>query len=136
MKRHPLSRRCRRRAVAATEFAVCLPVLILLVLGSLECCSMIFLKQSLSVAAYEAAHTSLQADATSADGQATAMAILADRSVRGGQVTVADGDLGAVAEGDYFTVVVSAPTDQNRVVPLNFFAGRRLTAVATFMKEF
>ncbi|MEQ8850002.1 TadE/TadG family type IV pilus assembly protein [Botrimarina sp.] len=126
----------RRRGLAATEFAVCLPVLMLLLLGSLECCSMIFLKQSISVAAYEGAHKALLPGATAAEAEAAAMAVLADRGVRGGQATAAGGNLGAVAAGDYFTVVVSAPTDQNRVVPLRFFGASRLSATATFMKEF
>ena len=48
-KRH----RRTRRAVAAVEFAVCLPVIIMLVFGAIEASSFIFLKQSLNVAAYE-----------------------------------------------------------------------------------
>ena len=55
--------RRRRHGAAATEFAVCLPVLMLLLLGMLEACTMIFLKQSLAVAAYEGGHTALAADA-------------------------------------------------------------------------
>ena len=42
-----------RSGVAAVEFAVCLPVLVVLILGSIECCSMIFLRQSLAIVAYE-----------------------------------------------------------------------------------
>jgi len=42
-----------RRAVAASELAVCLPILVLLVLAMIESCTMIFLKQSLTVSAYE-----------------------------------------------------------------------------------
>ncbi len=40
----------RRRGVAATEFAVCLPIIVLLVLGTIEACSLIFLKQTLAIA--------------------------------------------------------------------------------------
>lgn len=125
----------RRRGVAATEFAVCLPVLILLLLGTIECCSMIFLKQALSVAAYEAAHTALLPDATSADARRTGDAMLADRNVRSGTIQVLPGSLASVAEGAFFEVRVSAPTDANRVLPLSFFGGQRLTASAIFMKE-
>lgn len=125
----------QRRGVAATEFAVCLPVLLLLLLGTLECCSMLFLQQSLSAAAYEAGHTALVADATAADARATGAAVLGDRRVRGGSVTLVPANLSAVREGDYFEVRVSAPTDGNRVLPLSFFAGRTLTATAVFMKE-
>jgi hypothetical protein len=125
----------QRRGVAATEFAVCLPVLLVLLLGTVECCSMLFLQQSLSAAAYESGHAALAADATAADARATGDAILADRRVRGGNVTLAPANLASVREGEYFEVRVSAPTDGNRVLPLSFFAGRTLTATAVFMKE-
>lgn len=96
---------------------------------------MIFLQQSLSVAAYEAGHTALQPDATSADATATANAVFADRRVQSGTLQVAPGNLGAVPEGTFFEVRASAPTDANRVIPLSFFGGQTLTATAVFMKE-
>ncbi len=68
-----------RRGVAAAEFAVCLPVMVLLVLGMVETCSMVFLKQSLAVAAYEGAHTAVKPGATSADVRAVCDNILRDR---------------------------------------------------------
>lgn len=125
----------RRRGAAATEFAVCLPVLILLLLGTIECCSMIFLKQALAVAAYEAGHTALMPDATAADAQLTGDAMLADRNVRSGTVQLVPGNLASVAEGDYFEVRVSAPADANQILPLSFFGGQQLSASAFFMKE-
>lgn len=124
-----------RRGIAATEFAVCLPVLMLLLLGSIESCSMIFLQQSLAVAAYEAGHTALQPDATTADATATANAVLADRRVSSGTLQVVPGSVEAVAEGTFFEIRVSAPTEANRVIPLSFFGNRTLTATAVFMKE-
>lgn len=53
-----------RRGLAAIEFAICLPVLALLVFGSLEATAFIFLKQSLHVAAYEGVRNGSRADAT------------------------------------------------------------------------
>lgn len=129
------SQTTRRRGVAATEFAVCLPVMILLLLGTIECCSMIFLKQSLAVAAYEAGHTALKPDATDAEARASADRVLTDRRIRSATVQLVPGSLGAVAEGDFFEVRVTAPTDANRVLPLSFFGGRTLSASAVFMKE-
>ena len=134
--RHPsTSRRPARRGVAATEFAVCLPMLLLLLLGMLECCSMIFLKQSLSVAAYEGAHTALAPGATDADVQRVGAAILTDRRVAGGAVRVQPGPLSSIREGEYVSVQVTAPTDANAILPARFFRGRVLQATATMMKE-
>lgn len=124
-----------RRGVAATEFAVCLPVLMLLLLGTLECCSMIFLKQTLSVAAYEAGHAALAPGATSAQARSAAQAILAQRRINSGAVQIAPRPLETIAEGEFFDISVTAPTNANRVLPLNFFGGRTLSATASFMKE-
>jgi Flp pilus assembly protein TadG len=119
------SNRQARRGVAATEFAVCLPVLMLLLLGTIECCSMIFLKQTLAVAAYEAGHAALAPGATTAQAQAAAQAILTERRIAGGTITIAPRPLESI----------TAPTNTNRVLPLNFFGGRTLTATASFMRE-
>lgn len=124
-----------RRGVAATEFAVCLPVLMLLLLGTIECCSMIFLKQTLAVAAYEGGHAALAPGATSAQARAAAEAILTQRRITGASVQIAPRALESIAEGEFFDVRVTAPTNSNRILPLKFFGGRTLTATASFMRE-
>ena len=62
---HAVAPRVNRRAVATVELAVCLPVLALLVLGSIEAASFIFLKQTLQVAAYEGSVRAGRARSTS-----------------------------------------------------------------------
>jgi hypothetical protein len=42
-----------RTAAAAAELAICLPLIVFLLLASLEACSMIFLDHSLTIASYE-----------------------------------------------------------------------------------
>lgn len=96
---------------------------------------MIFLKQALAVAAYEAGHTALLPDATTADAQRAGDAVLADRRIRGGAIQLNPGNLSAVAEGAFFTTTASARTDTNRVLPLSFFGGQTLSSSAVFMKE-
>lgn len=124
-----------RRGVAAAEFAVCLPVLVLLLLGMIETCSMVFLKQSLACAAYEGAHTALMPDATAADVRRVAEGILADRRIQGGVVQVTPGNLASLPEGEYLEVTISAPTDRNGMIPGRFFRGQTLSSTAVMMKE-
>ncbi|MEN1682193.1 MAG: TadE/TadG family type IV pilus assembly protein [Planctomycetota bacterium] len=124
-----------RRGVAATEFAVCLPVLVLLLLGMIETCTMIFLKQSLACAAYEGVHTAVAPNATSADVRRICEGILADRRVQGANIDITPADITRVPEGEYMTITISAPTNSNGVIPLRFFQGRTLTSAATMMKE-
>lgn len=124
----------RRRGVAAAELAVCLPVMILLVVGAVETSSMIFLKQSLTVAAFEGGRTAVIPDATADDVEATCRDILTDRRVNGGSIVV--GDIEGTAIGDFIRVEVSAPCDQNTIIAGRFFRNRTLTGEATYMKEF
>ncbi len=48
------SRGKRRRGVAVVELAVCLPVLVLILLSTIEACVMLQLKQNVTITAYEA----------------------------------------------------------------------------------
>ena len=124
-----------RRGLAATEFAVCLPVLLLVVLGMMETCSMIFLKQSMAIAAYEGAHQAVKPDATAAEVQTVCQSILADRRVRDAVVTVTPNNLPALAVGEYIEIQVTAPSESNNMLPLRFFRGKVLDASAVVMKE-
>ncbi len=124
-----------RRGVAATEFAVCLPVIVLLVLGMIECCTMIFLKQSLTIASYEGIRTALEDRAVSTDVRRTSQQILTQRRVQGGTINVSPANIPGVPTGQFITVTVTAPADRNSVIPGSFFRGQILSASATMMKE-
>ena len=128
--------RRRRRGVAATEFAVCLPIIVLLVIGTIEACSMIFLKQSLAIAAYEGARTAIIPGATKAQVEAACQQILTDRKVTGGTVTIKPTNIDALNPGEFVDVTVSAPCSSNSVVPIRFYRGRTLSSTASMMIEF
>jgi Flp pilus assembly protein TadG len=132
----PFSRTRRDRGVAATELAVCLPVIVLLVIATIEACSAVFLKQSLTVAAYEGARTAVQANATPNSVQNACDQILKDRRINGFKVTVNPTNIAALSPGDYVDVTVAAPCASNSVVPLTFYRGRNMTAKASMMIEF
>jgi Flp pilus assembly protein TadG len=133
----PLSQvRRARRGVAAAELAVCLPVVVLLVIATIEACSMVFLKQSLSVAAYEGVRTAITANATETNVRAACNQILSDRRIDGGTVTIRPRNIGALKPGDFVDVTVSAPCGRNTVVPNTFYRGKTLSATASMMIEF
>lgn len=125
----------RTKGLAATELAVCLPVIVLLVLAMIEACTMIFLKQSLTISSYEGIRTALRSNADAAAVQQACDDVLADRRVLGGNVVITPADFRALAPGEYVQVTVSAPTDPNSVIPGSFLRGRTLSATATMMKE-
>ena len=129
-------RSASRQGVAATEFAVCLPIMMLLLLAMIESCTMIFLKQSLTVTAYEGVRTALEECAVGTDVQSTCQQILTDRRIQGATVTINPPNFEALSPGEYIEVAVSAQADSNSVLPGSFFSGKTLTATATMMKEF
>src|SRR3954464_14476702 len=125
----------RKRGVAAAELAVCLPVVVLIVIATIESCSAMFLKQSLTVAAYEGARTAIATGGTAATVQTICGDILKDRRVQGSLVKVNPVDIASLKPGDLVSVTVSAPCNLNSPVPTTFYRGRVLTTSATMMIE-
>ncbi|HEX2477189.1 MAG TPA: TadE family protein [Lacipirellulaceae bacterium] len=123
------------RGVAAVELAVCLPIVVLLVVATIEACSAVFLKQSLTVAAYEGVRMALVEGATAGNVQASCNQVLADRTIEGGTITISPSDIASLKVGEFVNVTVSAPCDENSIVPANFYRGRRMSATASMMIE-
>lgn len=103
-----------RRGTATVELAVCLPVLSLLVFGSMQACDMIYLKHGLTTAAYEGSLEASRPDATTASVQSRVEQVLTLRGVESGVcvITAAD-DIGQLAPGDDIRLVVRAPVAAN-----------------------
>ena len=120
--------------MAAAEFAVCLPLLMILFIGTIEACTMTYLKQTLSVAAYEGARKALQFGATDTIVAGSANAILTSRNVQGGTVTVGPGPVEDQPIQTWITVTVQAPAATNSVIS-SFYSSQTITASATMMKE-
>lgn len=126
--------RPRRKAVAAVEFAVCLPVLVLLVFGSIEASSFIFLKQTLSVACYEGIREAAKSGATDVDATARAQAILDSRGVNDFEIEFPSG-VADLERGEQVVCEVSAPTRTNSPLAGEFVTNRVLTARVVMLKE-
>ncbi|MCS7465272.1 pilus assembly protein [Stieleria sp. ICT_E10.1] len=126
--------RRKRDGVAAVEFAVCLPVIVLLVFGSIEASSFIFLKQSLSVACYEAAREASQSGSTEAEADARGLAILESRSVNDFEIRFPSG-VDELQRGEQVVCEVSAPTRTNSPIAGEFVTNRTLVARVVMLKE-
>ena len=77
-----------RKAAAVIELAVCLPVMVLIVFGSLEVAGTIFLKQTLTSAAHEGALTGMRQNAQESEITTRVDQILTARNVTGCTVQV------------------------------------------------
>ncbi len=111
-RKHPvfdaLKRRPRKRGAATVELAVCLPVLVLLVFGSIEASSFVFLKQSLQVAAYEGVREAARAGQTASASTARAQNILDSRQVRNASIRFPAVSPNDAVRGQQIVVEVSA----------------------------
>ncbi|MFY9255044.1 MAG: TadE family protein [Fuerstiella sp.] len=125
-----------RSGVAAAEFAVCLPILLVIVIGTIEACSMIYLKQSLSVAAYEGVRAALKPGAETADVDAACKQILTARKVSGATVTITPGDFASRPEQTWITVRVVTTGGANSVISGWSYDNLVIDGEATMMKEF
>ncbi|MEO8494398.1 MAG: TadE family protein [Planctomycetota bacterium] len=132
MKRHSTT---ARRGVAAVEFAVILPVLLLLVLGTVEATSMIYLKQSIQIAAYEGARVALVPGSNKNNVIGACNQILKDRNVQGATVTVTPAAIKNQPYGTFIQVKVRAPCKLNGFFPPWFYVGKSLVAQVEMMKE-
>ena len=111
-----------RRGTAVVELAICLPVLTLVIFGSIEACNVIFLKQTLIEAGYEGALVGSQTRATEAEIVQRVQNVLTARNIVGANVSV-DGNgtnFNALRPGDLFTVHVDATVAGNIHVPIRF----------------
>ena len=127
--------RRKRRGTAVVEAAVCLPVIVLLVFASIECCSMIFLDQALYVASYEGIRKAVHPHATNEEVIERCNEILVARDVAGVTCTLDPADIEGLDRGVNISVTVSAPCDDNRIMPSWFFGGRVLSTSITMVKE-
>src|SRR5882762_9040916 len=104
LRRRSPSKGRSRSGVAAVEFAVCLPVVMLVVFASIEASSMIFLKIDLQTTAYESARVGSAPTGTSADAISRGNDFLTQRNVHGGTVQTSPADITTVPVGGQFTV--------------------------------
>jgi TadE-like protein len=124
-----------RQAAAAAELAICLPLIVFLLLASLEACSMIFLDHSLTIASYEGIRVAINYDGKNADVLARCNEILTDRGVEDSSIGISPANVANVDRGDRITVTVSAPCDANALLPPWFYGGKTLTCSTTMVKE-
>lgn len=128
-------KRNRRRGAAAVEFAVCLPVLVLIVFGSIEASTMIFLKQTLNVAAYEATREAIRDGSSNADADTRARNILNARNVTGFDIRFVNGESFDAERGDEIVVEVTAPSAPNSPLLGQFISDRVVISRVVMVKQ-
>ena len=135
-KRHRIGTgRKRRKGAAVVELAVCLPVILFIVLGSIEAASMLFLKQALVQSAYEGAKVAIRNEGNNSDAIAAIQAVAAGRRIDDLQITLSPPNVKDATRGEFIRITVTAPGDANSLIPFGPFRGQFLTAQAVMAKE-
>ena len=129
------SRGKKRLGAAAAELALCLPLIVFLLLASLEACSMIYLDHGLTIASYEGVRVAINYDGTNANALAKANQIISARGIAGASVTFTPSNVANVNKGNPIKVTVTAPCNSNAIVPPWFYGGKTLTCSTTMVKE-
>lgn len=124
-----------RFGAAVVEVAVVLPLFVIIILGTIEACSVIFLQQSLEVAAYEGARVSIVPRSNAGNVEAAASLQLEGRGIQDFSVTVVPSNFSTQPYGTFVRVQVSAPCNTNSLLFSTIYRSRTLTAEVEMMLE-
>ena len=129
----------RRRATATVELAICFPVMFLLTIGTMDVCSMLFLKETITMAAYEGARRGMARDRTNTDATNRVMEFLDERNVAyevANVVSFSSTDFDSANTLDNVTITVTVPCSGNLIIPSAMFDDLTMTAAVTMRKEY
>lgn len=102
-----------RAALAVTELAVGLPVILIVAMGTMEACTMIRLRQKLKIIAYEGARVGVLPEAGIANVNYQCEILSRDQSINAVSVAATPGDPATLESGDWFQVQTTAPFNSN-----------------------
>ncbi len=129
----------RRKAAATVEFAICLPVLITLTLGTMDLCNVIFLRETATLAAYEGARRGVGRGRTNEDVTARIVDFLNDRNIQfdtAQVVTFSSPNFTDAPTLENVTTTVSLPYAGNTIIPTQLFGDLTVRASVTLRKEY
>lgn len=126
--------RKRRRGAAAVEFAVVLPVFVILVFGMIEYGRMVMVQQVITNASREGARKAVLDGATTSSVQTAVTSYLTSAKVNGGSAAVSP-DPTTAASGDPITVTVNIPFSAVSWLPSPMYLGGKTLSASTTMRR-
>lgn len=128
------SRRRNRRGAALTELAICLPILSIVTLGSIEAANGIYVRQKLVSVSYDLARGAAAHGDTSKTFGAKATALFKTYGIKGGTYSLSPSNLATAKPGDRITITVSAPMSRNSIGLTRLYGKIRSSASLTMTK--
>ncbi|MDX1927183.1 MAG: TadE family protein [Pirellulaceae bacterium] len=129
------SERSRRPGAAMIEFAICMPVFFLIAMGTIETCRMIYLRQSLKLAAYECARVGIMPGMTPEVLKDQCDVILGGRRVRNYQLVCTPTNPADLKFGELFKVTVNVSAEENALIRAWFYQKKILSESVSIMAE-
>ena len=124
-----------RRAAATLELALCLPIIVTVVLGTIEAANSVFLKQTLTIAAYEAARVASASDGTSAAAALRAQEIMNAKNLTTFQFQMTPSSLTNVAAGTEISVTITSLANANSLSPTWYSSTTKMTATMRMIRQ-
>lgn len=118
------------------ELAICLPIFFMIIMASIETCRMIYVRQSLKIAAYECARIGIIPKMTRASLQDQCDAILQGRRIKGYTFDCEPADPSTLKYGDLFRTHVRASAEDNDLLGTWFYRNKTFEASVAIMAEY
>ena len=138
--RHSVTRSQRlsrnRSGTAAVECALCIPVVVILMLGTLELCSAIYLRETATLSAYEGARVGVRRMAERQDVIDHVENLLEARNITGATIQVTPEDFAVLPALEPIEVAVIIPTAGNSTYVFDFMVDKDVTGRVTMVREF
>ena len=125
-----------RSGVAAVEAAFCFPLILILMMGTLEITAGLFLRESISICCFEACRVGTRRGATADDVEDRAIEVLADRGVVSATVTITPDNFDSLNALDQISVAITAPTAGNSIFIFDNLFNRSVNSSVTMIREF
>ncbi|MGC6442578.1 MAG: TadE/TadG family type IV pilus assembly protein [Rubripirellula sp.] len=128
-----------RRGTATVELAIITPLLMLLTLGTLDICSMIFLKEAATLAAYEGARNGIEKGKTNDDAIESVITFLKSRDIKHSSsncVKISTPSFDDAETLQHVSVTVTLPIKGNLLIAPQVVQNLKLSAKVTMRKEY
>lgn len=132
--RIPVLSQCRHGAALA-ELAIFLPVLFLITITTTETCRVIYLRQSVKIAAFETARVAVVSGATLDMLQAQTDNVLLGRKITAYSLVVTPSDFASVPRGELVTIRIDTSIADNSYLGSCVFRNHRISESVSIMKE-
>ncbi len=128
-----------RRGSATVEMAIITPLILLITLGTLDICSMIFLKEAATLAAYEGARSGIEKGKTNDDAIKSALEFLNARDIKYSPskcIKISQPGYDHADTLQHVSITVTLPIRGNLLLAPQVIKNLNLSAKVTMRKEY